>query len=120
MKQRLLVIAAIAVCLPATAEEICRSISTSWDTESGQSFNTRMWTKADDAGCKIVDHLVDGEKIEGVDCNCDLIADGYEDRIPQPVSERQRGRLTDICEGPIAIEEAAPMSKPGDPIIING
>lgn len=119
MKHRALIFATLAFALPATAEEICRSISTSWEA-GGHSYNTRIWTKADEAGCKIVEHTIDGEKIDGVDCDCDLIADGFEDSIPQPESERQRGRLTDICEGPIAIEKAAPVSKPGDLIIIDG
>lgn len=100
MRRTFFLIAAFALAGTATGEEICRSISTSWEA-NGQSYSTRMWTKAKD-GCKVIMHEIDGETIEGVDCNCDLVMDGVEDRISQPASERQRQRLTDICLGPIA------------------
>lgn len=100
MKRTLFLLAILSVAGTASAEEICRSISTSWES-GGQSYSTRMWTKAQ-GGCKVIVHEIEGETFEGVDCNCDLVMDGAEARISQPVSERQRQRLTDICLGPIA------------------
>lgn len=103
MKHVLVLAVALAIPAPAFSQEICRSISTSWKAD-GHTYNTRMWTKAED-GCKIIVHKVDGEEIEGVDCDCDLVMDGEESHIPRPDSDRQRGRLTEICLGPTAGSE---------------
>lgn len=103
MKRTLFLFAALAIAGTASGEEICRSVSTSWNAD-GHSYNTRMWTKAKD-GCKVIVHTIDGVETEGVDCDCDLVMDGFEGNISQPASDRQRRTLTDICLGPIAEEE---------------
>lgn len=83
----------------AAEDEICRSVSTSWQTEAGQSVQTRMSTQAVN-GCKRIFHVVDGVETEGRDCNCDLLADGMETRFASPASLHQARRLLETCHGP--------------------
>lgn len=103
--------------LIATAE-ICRSVSASWKADSGVN-RTVVWTRAIN-GCKEIehqkaasydalatmllaqeDHVNSSSHILGTDCNCDLIADGYEGQISAPPSANN-SKLLGVCNGPIA------------------
>ncbi|MGB3624276.1 MAG: hypothetical protein WA989_00510 [Henriciella sp.] len=94
-----LVLAFANLSATAAEDEICRSVSTSWQTEAGQSMQTRVSTQATD-GCKRIFHVVDGVETEGRDCNCDLVADGMEARFSSPASLYQARRLLETCHGP--------------------
>ena len=90
----------------AADDEICRSVSTSWE-EAGRTLQTRMSTQAID-GCKRIFHVVDGVETEGRDCNCDLVADGKEAQFTSPRSLYQTRRLLEACYGP----STAPVADP--------
>ena len=122
----LLPILAAAGLANAAEDEICRSVSTSWQ-EAGHTYQTRMSTQAID-GCKRIFHSVDGVETEGRDCNCDLLADGMEARFSSPASLYQARRLLETCHGPstdpraepprveiISRAPAAPVSEPATP-----
>lgn len=114
---------ALALASPAAAE-ICRSVSATW--QAAESVNrTVVWTTATD-GCKDIEHQNGSSyediyaytpgiaspgitAIRGIDCNCDLVADGHEANIAPPPL-RDRANLMAICAGPVA--EKPEMTRP--------
>lgn len=112
-----LVLVGSAIALQASAE-ICRSVSASWQADNAVN-RTVVWTRAVN-GCKEIEHQIadsyetlmtmplaqedhrnSANHILGTDCNCDLIADGYETQFSAPPSRNQR-QLLAVCNGPIA------------------
>ncbi len=92
---------ALAPALQASAE-VCRSMSMRWSA-AGTDYRTQLW-ESGEAGCKKIEHtlIVDGEieTLTGQDCNCDLKADGFENRvIGAPSSDPARG-LGAFCARP--------------------
>lgn len=78
----------------------CVYRTTVWKTD-GASYRTQIASRATN-GCKEIEHSIDGGSlVEGVDCNCDLVADGFEAEFSPPPSY-QAGALMKVCLGPIA------------------
>lgn len=100
----------------AAGAELCRSVSATWE-EAGHVTRTQMWTTAIE-GCKQIEHQTAATReliysykagvadsqvsaVRGVDCNCDLIADGEEGRFSAPPAGNG-AQLEAVCRGPIA------------------
>jgi hypothetical protein len=115
----LILCASAALALTAGAE-ICRSVSASWEN-AGSVNRTVMWTTATN-GCKDIEHQSAGsydeiyafrpgmdnmsvKSVRGVDCNCDLVADGEEGQFSAPPGLNGQ-KLQQICQGPVAIKAA--------------
>ena len=90
--------------------ETCRSVSAAWQV-GGTAYTTRIWTTGDH-GCKRIEHTIttpeDIETLTGLDCNCDLIADGQETRIEGSPHPYTRPKLEAVCRGPMAEPHAPP------------
>ena len=106
----------------AAGAELCRSVSATWD-DAGQVTRTQMWTTAID-GCKQIEHQTASTReliysykagvgdqsvlaVRGVDCNCDLFADGEEGQFSEPPSGNG-AHLEAVCYGPIAEKAEQP------------
>ena len=86
------------------AAETCRSVSAAWQVGE-TAYTTRIWTTGDH-GCKRIEHTIttpeDVETLTGLDCNCDLVADGQEARIEGSPHPHTRPKLEAVCRGPMA------------------
>ena len=89
---------ASAIGLQVSAQEMCRSVSTSWNAD-GVEWYTQMSTVAEN-GCKRIIQGRDGVDEEGLDCNCDLVIDGREGIYPVSPYQRATQPLYDVCNGP--------------------
>lgn len=105
MKRAFLIAGFCLIAAPAVADDVCRSVSTSWQ-QDGHSLQTRISTQAEN-GCKLIWQSVDGAETAGVDCNCDLVIDGMEARFSPPPSGYQSERLLKTCHGPSTVPKSA-------------
>ncbi len=105
MKRAFLVAGFCLLAAPAVADDVCRSVSTTWE-QGGHALQTRISTQAKN-GCKLIYQSIDGAETEGVDCNCDLIIDGMEARFTPPPSAYQSERLLKTCHGPSTVPKVA-------------
>lgn len=103
LRKYVILLAALGLAGSAVAET-CRAVSASWQI-GDTAYRTQIWTTGE-KGCKRIEHTLttpmEVETVIGLDCNCDLIADGQEDRIeggPHPYS---RPKLEAVCRGPMA------------------
>jgi len=97
-----LFLSAFAACLlaaPASAQ-FCSEQSISW-TEGGERHVTVIEGRIRN-GCPVVRQSItraDGDVTEetGVDCDCDLLIDGAEERFSKPLAIVS-GRMLSVCE----------------------
>lgn len=98
-----LVLSPLCVIMTATAQlgsgNACVYQSIVWQVD-GDRHRTEISSRATDS-CKEISYTLNDRAYEGVDCNCDLIVDGYEDLHGAP-PERLSQALFDVCHGPIA------------------
>jgi hypothetical protein len=89
---------------PAVSEEVCRSVSATWNTPAA-AYRTQMWTTGE-RNCKKIEHTItengDVSTLTGLDCNCDLKADGLEALINGAPHAANIAALTAMCRGPMA------------------